>query len=160
LSDGVAEITYGFKEKVDSTQVDRDLSPVEDRPYVAGVALVEGQPVDVVDCHALFARYGRIVRQGELPLCRLPGNDRWFQDFLRPLVEAAGYRVVDEDDEVEADLAIASHSKGSAGEQKAGRVIWLRSLREEPPDRADTIYRYDREGLIGALRAANAGRGQ
>jgi two-component system chemotaxis sensor kinase CheA len=161
LSDGVAEIAYAFSEMVDTTQIERDLAPADGRPFVAGIALVEGEPVDVLDCHALFARYGRAARPARPPVCRLPGEDRWFQDFLRPLVEAAGYLVVDENDEAEADLAIAAHGESDAGELKAGRAIWLRASPEETPETADTIYRYDRDRLLDELRAnigPNAGK--
>jgi len=65
--------------------------------------------------------------------------------------------VVDENDEAEADLAIGAHGGDEAGELKAGRAIWLRATPEETPETADTIYRYDRESLIDALRTANAG---
>ncbi|HEX7710889.1 MAG TPA: chemotaxis protein CheA [Sphingomonadaceae bacterium] len=158
LSDGAAEIAYAISEMVDTTQIERELAPAEGRPLVAGVALVDGEPVDVVDCHALFARYGRLARPAQPPVCRLPGKDRWFQDFLRPLVESVGYRVVDENAADEADLAIAAHGEGELGELKAGRAIWLRSTPDETPETADTIYRYDRDRLIDALRAATAGR--
>ena len=151
LSDGHAEIAYAFSEMVDTAQIDRNLAPGDGRQFVAGIALVDGEPVDVLDCHALFARYGRVVRADKPPVCRLPG-DRWFQDFLRPLVEAAGYLVVDQNDDAEADLAIAAHGESEAGELKAGRAIWLRSTPEETPETADTIYRYDRDRLLDELR--------
>jgi two-component system chemotaxis sensor kinase CheA len=160
LSDGHAEIAYAFREMVDTTQIDRELAPAEGRPFIAGVALVEGEPVDVLDCHALFARHGRIARPAKPPVCRLPGEDRWFQDFLRPLVESAGYQVIDENDEAEADLAIAAHGENDAAEParelRAGRAIWLRSTPEETPETVDTIYRYDRDRLLDELRAGRA----
>lgn len=160
LSDGLSEVAYAFSEMVDTARIERDLAPAEGRPFVAGLALIDGEPVDVLDCHSLFARYGRIARPAEPPVCRLPGKDRWFQDFLRPLVEAAGYRVVDEEHAADADLVIAARGEGETGELnelKAGRAIWLRSTPEETPETADTIYRYDRDGLIEALRVANTG---
>ena len=81
------------------------------------------------------------------------------QNFLRPIVEAAGYQVVDEQDEVDVDLAIvAEESPDLPG--NAARVIRVRSSQVEGPGAADSIYRYDRAGLLVALKSAVGGRGQ
>ena len=74
--------------------------------------------------------------------------------MLRPIVEAAGYRVVGENDEVEADLVIAAQ-----GEKiDAARAIFLRSEPEPKGKKDDSIYRYDRAGLLMALKSAGRGK--
>ena len=76
--------------------------------------------------------------------------------MLRPIVEAAGYRVVGDDSEIEADLVIASQGDGIEGDE--GRTIWLRAEPEPTGKKDDSIYRYDRAGLLMALKSAGAGR--
>jgi len=80
------------------------------------------------------------------------------QNMLRPIVEAAGYLVIGENDELIPDLVIASEG-GPVDESHGGRTIVLRSD-PEGPDEEGSIYRYDRAGLMMALKAASAGRGR
>jgi two-component system chemotaxis sensor kinase CheA len=74
--------------------------------------------------------------------------------MLRPIVEAVGYRVVSDADEVEADLAILSER--SAIDGVAARVIRLRSDPDPASEKDETIYRYDRAALLMALKSAGA----
>lgn len=156
LGDGNSHIAYAIREIVDIVRLEGELAAIETTRAIAGVALIEGEPVEVVDCHALFARYGRKLSKASPLVCRIPGKDRWFQDFLRPLIEAAGYRVVGEDDQAEADIAIAPVETGDAAGLKAARSILLRETPDAAEGATDTIYRYDREGLLAALRNARS----
>jgi peptide/nickel transport system substrate-binding protein len=78
------------------------------------------------------------------------------QNMLRPIVEAAGYRVVSEADEYEVDLAILSEA--SSGDLTAARIIRLRAEPDPASAKDDSIYRYDRAALLTALKSAGAGR--
>lgn len=78
------------------------------------------------------------------------------QNMLRPLIEAAGYRVVSDAEEEEADVVIASLGEELA-EDAGEKTIWLRSEPEPAHKKDDSIYRYDRAGLLTALKFA-AGR--
>ena len=64
-----------------------------DRPgEISGVTLVDGEPAELVDPHWLFANHvGAAARLTEPAVCRLPSDDPWMQNMLRPMVEAAGY---------------------------------------------------------------------
>ena len=77
--------------------------------------------------------------------------------MLRPIVEAAGYRVVGDEQEGGADLVIATDHQ-SAAEMAAARRIVLRTDPDGAGDEDESIYRYDRTGLLMALKAA--GRAQ
>jgi two-component system chemotaxis sensor kinase CheA len=81
------------------------------------------------------------------------------QNMLRPIVEAAGYQVVGDADETVADLVIASQGSDVPVEE-AKRTIWLRTEPEAASKKDDSIYRYDRAGLLVALKSAGAGRGK
>jgi two-component system chemotaxis sensor kinase CheA len=79
------------------------------------------------------------------------------QNMLRPIVEAAGYRVIGDDEDGEADLVIAA--QGDEVGEAAASII-LRSEPEAAGKKDDSIYRYDRAGLLMALKSAGAGRGK
>tara|TARA_R110002072_G_scaffold292544_2_gene461327 strand:+ start:49486 stop:51606 length:2121 start_codon:yes stop_codon:yes gene_type:complete len=58
LSDGTSELALIVAEVLDAREVDEDMGAGgRDRRY-AGVALLEGRPVPVVDAHRLFAEHG------------------------------------------------------------------------------------------------------
>jgi two-component system chemotaxis sensor kinase CheA len=78
------------------------------------------------------------------------------QNMLRPIVEAAGYLVIGESDELNADITIVSEGRDvAAGE--SGRVLRL-ATDPDSADGLDSVYRYDRAGLLIALKSASAGR--
>jgi two-component system, chemotaxis family, sensor kinase CheA len=77
--------------------------------------------------------------------------------MLRPMIEAAGYRVVSEADEFEADVAILSAASGTPA-SPAVRFIRLRSEPDPASPKDDTIYRYDRAALLAALKSTARGR--
>jgi two-component system chemotaxis sensor kinase CheA len=155
LNDGANEIGYAFREVIDFATIDNDVIHAESPGEVSGVSLISGEPAELVDAHWLFANHiGPAARSGEPPVCRLPGDDPWMQNMLRPIVEAAGYRVVDEGD---ADLVIAAAGEDVAG---AAHAIVIRDEPEPAGKKDQSIYRYDRAGLLMALKSAGAGRGQ
>jgi len=158
LSDGAHEIGYAFSEVIDFATIEHDVIHAERASEISGVSLINGEPAELIDAHWLFANHiGATARPGEPLVCRLPGDDPWMQNMLRPIVEAAGYRVVEDDSEVEADLVIVSQGESVDGE--AGRTIWLRTEPEPTGKKDESIYRYDRAGLLMALKSAGAGSG-
>ncbi|MBA3666152.1 MAG: chemotaxis protein CheA [Sphingomonas sp.] len=157
LNDGHYEIGYAFREVIDLMTIDRAIIPAECPGVISGVTLIGGEPAELIDTHWLFAEYLGAVAPAQAKLvCRLPEGDAWMQNMLRPIVEAAGYLVIGESDELAADLTIVSDGKSVEAGQ-GGRVLRLSSN----PDSADgdeSIYRYDRAGLLLALKSAGAGR--
>jgi len=161
INDGTQEIGYAFQEVIDLSTVDRDIIVAESPGEISGVTLINGEPAELVDAHWLFANHlgGAARHSGEPPVCRLPDDDPWMQNMLRPIVEAAGYRVVGCAEEVEAELVIAAQGSKPA-QSKSGKTIWLRTEPESANDKDKSIYRYDRAGLLMALKAAGAGKGK
>jgi two-component system chemotaxis sensor kinase CheA len=157
LSDGSQEIGYAFREVIDFAEVDNDVIHAESPGEVSGVSLVGGEPAELIDAHWLFATHvGAAARPSEQLVCRIPGDDPWMQHMLRPIVEAAGYRVVGDEDDGDADLVIAT--QGEPVEKDAARTIWLRSEPDAAGKKDDSIYRYDRAGLLMALKSAGRGK--
>ncbi|WP_028970809.1 chemotaxis protein CheA [Sphingomonas sp. URHD0057] len=159
LNDGAHEIGYAFAEVLDFAVIENDVIHAASPGEIGGVSLISGEPAEIVDAHWLFANYvGASACAGEAPVCRLPSDDPWMQNMLRPIVEAAGYRVVGEGDEP-ADLVIASRG-AEISDDAARETIWLRSEAEASGKKDESIYRYDRAGLLMALKSAGAGRGK
>lgn len=159
LNDGAHELGYAFAEVLDFAAIDNDVIHADRPGEISGVSLINGEPAEIVDAHWLFANHvGAAERTAEQLVCRLPSDDPWMQNMLRPIVEAAGYRVIGDGDEP-ADLVIASQGSEIADEA-AGKTIWLRAEPEASGKKDDSIYRYDRAALLMALKSAGAGRGK
>ena len=157
LNDGQHEIGFAFREVIDLMSIERDVIPAERAGAVSGVTLIGGEPAELIDAHWLFAEHiGAAGRQAEQLVCRLPEGDAWMQNMLRPIVEAAGYLVIGEEDELSADLTIISDER-AVDTIEGGRVLRLAS-NPDTADGEDRIYRYDRAGLLMALKTAGAGR--
>jgi two-component system chemotaxis sensor kinase CheA len=160
LNDGQFEIGYAFTEVIDFAMIERDVIHAERAGEVNGVSLINGEPAELVDAHWLFStNVGVAARSAEQLVCRIPCWDPWMQNMLRPLVEAAGYRVIDDAEEEEADVVIASVGEDSP-EDSTDRTIWLRTEPEAAGRNDESIYRYDRAGLLMALKSVAVGRGR
>jgi two-component system chemotaxis sensor kinase CheA len=159
LNDGSHEIGYAFAEVIDFAMIDNEVIHAERPGEINGVSLINDEPAELVDAHWLFANHvGAAARLGEQLVCRIPCWDPWMQNMLRPLVEAAGYRVIDDAEEARADIVIASIGE-ELMEDASDDVIWLRAEPEAAGKKDRSIYRYDRAGLLMALKSA-AGRGK
>ncbi len=157
LSDGDCEIAYAVQEVLDAAAMDGDIIPSAADPAIEGVTLIGDKPVPVIDGHALFARHQSAKGSAHPMTCRLPAGSDWARTILEPLVEAAGYRVATDAAE-EADVAIELAEEQATPAGPARRVIRLRPEPEAPDDTQDSIYRYDREALLAALKLARSGK--
>ncbi len=153
LSDGTSELLHAVSEIDDAVELTEEMKPVPSDPLVEALTLVEGQPVAVLDGHELFARHGEAPMLTNRPVCHVPDTE-WSRTILAPLVEAAGYKVVigeQSEDGIAILLDDSAETDTAAADGK--HIIHLRSQ----PDAADdenSVYRYDRDGLISALRQA------
>jgi len=160
LNDGQFEIGYAFAEVIDFASIEHEVINAERLGEVSGVTLINDQPAELIDAHWLFANHvGAAARVSEQLVCRIPCWDPWMQNMLRPLVEAAGYRVIDDAEEERADVVIASIGEEQP-EEVTEKTIWLRTEPEAAGKKDESIYRYDRAGLLIALKSVCAGRGK
>lgn len=160
LGDGASDIAYAIREVVDIHDLPRDLLPAETPGPVAGVMLVDGQAIELVDGFWLFGQAARMPVATGQPVCMLDGSDAWMRDVLRPIVEQAGYRVAFSGDDACAGAAVAIFAAERTPDRTTlpAPVIALRATREATGAPAGSVYRYDRDGLIAALTAARGGR--
>ena len=161
LTDGVSELAYGFAEVVDIRSIVLELEPAPISGEVAGVALVDGVQVELLDPYWLFSAHGRAIGdESDRPICALPVDDPWMSNMLRPLIESLGYRVVPAAEGVRADVLIASAEGPDQSGVAATEVLRIRSAPDEPGENDNSIYRYDRAALVSALsRGAYRGGG-
>jgi two-component system chemotaxis sensor kinase CheA len=161
LNDGSHEVAYCFQEVIDLSILDHDVIEADWPGEISGVTLIDNEPAELIDPYWLFANHGGAASRptGEQPICRLPDDDPWMQNMLRPIVEAAGYRVVGEADEAKADLVIVSEG-AKVAKGAAGRTIRLRAEPDPTGAKDSSIYRYDRAALLVALKSAGGGRSQ
>lgn len=156
LTDGTSEIAYAIHEPVEIVQLPSAIAPARVPGPVAGVVMIEGEQVEVLDAHALFA--GDLPAGGTSRLCWLQADGSgWMETFLRPMLEASGYRCVTQlPPDTAADIALVMDGAPVAPEA-ARNVVRLR--REVAATAgAGSIYRYDRVALLDALAQAVGGR--
>lgn len=140
------EIAYPVREAIEIVALPDGIVPV-DRGVVAGVAMIESEPVELVDPLRLLQDMP--VTGGRRPLCLLHGRESaWMEAFLRPTIEAAGYDVV-RTLPAGADAAV---------------TLALDDDAEPPPHDAirlgrapgDPLYRFDRAAIVAALAERRA----
>jgi two-component system chemotaxis sensor kinase CheA len=154
LKDGQSEIAYAIGEAADIVTLPTELAHAETPGPVAAVALVDGEPVELIDPHWLFADHGEPEGLAEQGLLCLLADDQagWMRNFVRPMLEAAGYRVTDSLEPGSAPDVVLTLDGDAVDPAPAAPVVRLSSRRGAGVD--GSIYRYDREGLLSAVAAA------
>ena len=156
LSDARTTLLHAVREITDTRVITSKITPVDD-PRFEGTILLDGKPYRLLDGHHLFAQYG-VSSGAEAHLtCHLP-DDEWSRTILEPLVSAAGYRVIT--DEETADVAIVIGESDARDENPAAianKIIRLRNSKAVGESETDTVYRYDRDALIEALENVSKG---
>jgi two-component system chemotaxis sensor kinase CheA len=157
LSDGVTELAYAINDVIDIVQLPPALHRATSEGPIAGVALVEGEQVELLDVFWLFAQAEStpeaVVTR---PLCLIADQeDRWSREILRPLLEAAGYRVGFAGETSPNEAAVVL-SAGGVPTGSSAPVIRLRPEIGRTDD--GSVYRYDRAGLLAEIERQVAKR--
>ena len=157
LSDGIAEIAYGFAEVVDIVPLPCGLMAAAEPGEVRGVVLVGDEQAELLDLHWLFARHSGAAPAGNVrPVCAIPAGDPFMEAILRPLVESAGYRVVASGAPGSEAASVVIAGEETEDPAPAGaRLVRLRATAEGGDD---SVHRYDREALLAALAGQGSGK--
>lgn len=160
LTDGAAQIAYGFDRVVDIVSLGSDVRPVATSGEVRGVTLIGDDQVEVIDLHWLFAAHSGARAETDLPICLLPAGDPWMDNILRPIIESAGYCVVrtGEQGADRADVVIIAEDEAPPIESGDAVIVRLRSDLASAGGKDGSIHRYDRAALIGALGNRKRGK--
>ncbi|KTW09018.1 chemotaxis protein CheW, partial [Sphingomonas sanguinis] len=150
LTDGEAECAYAMATALEIIQLPAEIA-ASAGGTVLGVTVWDGQAIEILDPLALFLDGDRDVA-GTAPLCLMDGTGAaWMDRFLRPVLEAHGYRCALQSSGEEAPaVRLVMDDDPLAAEASTAPVVRLRRDREGPSG-ADSIYRYDRPALIAAL---------
>ncbi|MEH6700551.1 chemotaxis protein CheA [Parasphingorhabdus sp.] len=150
FSDGANHLAYAIKNVVDTIHIANAVLPGEKKGEIEGVTLFDGEAVEVLDCHWLFTQHDSHSHGKISKTCQIDEADPWVRSILRPMVEAAGYRIVGTDSEEDVDIAITMSSQ-EAAPSRAGQVITLTNDPEAADHKGGVIYRYDRGSLLESL---------
>ena len=166
LFDGQSVLCYPIAEVIDIVRLPDAVQTSAAPGLIAGVVLVSGEPVELIDPFWLMAQYATGTDTPVLtqPLCRLADDhDGWGDNFLAPILRNAGYRVVSGDDAADEapDVLLCLTEDGAScvhiGDEIP--VIRLRSAIAAAGPDDETVYRYDRQALLDALaRRVGGGR--
>ncbi|WP_066551144.1 MULTISPECIES: chemotaxis protein CheA [unclassified Sphingomonas] len=159
LRDEASELGYAVAETGDIVTLAGDIAPPAAPGMVAGVALVDNDPVELLDPHWLFTHHGAEAIEGDrAPICLIGADPSgWIGTFLRPMLEGYGYRVTQRLGPEEQPAIVLTLDAPPPDIVAPAPVVRLTSDRGA----AETgqIYRYDRAALIDALqRAVTGGR--
>ena len=134
---------------------------------IAGIVSHEGQHLEVIDAHALFAAIDDDSGDAAKPgICLIAGlaEDPWMRTILAPLLVQAGYDVRDAGSGDGVRMAgpsvlLCDAAQNEAGREDAGQtavpVIRLRAeAQADARESHNSIYRYDRAGLLAAVDGA------
>ncbi|MDQ2877827.1 MAG: chemotaxis protein CheW [Pseudomonadota bacterium] len=158
LDDGGGDIAYAIRGAIDIVAIPEALAPATEIGPVAGVVMIDGDQVELLDAHWLFAANHVSAAREDRSTCLLAGDDSgWMGTFLRPVLESAGYRVITTLEPGAAPTVILTGAAEVPGASRGAPVIRLRRDEIAPGD--DTsIYRYDRATLLAAVARAAGGR--
>ncbi|MEL6529389.1 MAG: chemotaxis protein CheA [Pseudomonadota bacterium] len=161
LTDGDCELLHAVRQIDDAAELNNELKPEPGDQMIEAITLVNDETVALIDGHELFAQFGEAPEAASKPLCRLPKSD-WADTILAPLIASAGYEIATDDSQQE-DVAIWFDEEFEAAKAVDITIdVPVVRLRDAPdaPAATETVYRYDKEGLINALRQACAAGGK
>ncbi|HWK36176.1 chemotaxis protein CheA [Sphingomonas sp.] len=160
LRDDSSEIGYAIADALDIVALPERISPPRAPGPIAGVVLVDDEPVELLDAHWLFATHAerRDAAPGAVRI--VDSGDGWMSIFLRPILEQAGYRVVTTLDHEEGTLATLAFDDAEIAPGDAAPVLRLRRQRIAAAGADGSIYRYDRPGILAAVQRQHAGGGR
>lgn len=154
LTDGDSEMAYAIAEAIEIVELPAEMAPAAGSGPIAGVVMIGGEQIELVDPHALFA--GEPVKSAAQPVCLLQSDGTgWMETFLKPALEASGYRCVTRLAAGEtATVALAMEDAPAL--PSLAPVVTLRRNRTGQGEGDASIYRYDRPALIEALAKRTA----
>jgi two-component system chemotaxis sensor kinase CheA len=158
LKDDITEVSYAIDEALDIIILPHDIAPAREPGPVAGVMLIDDEQVELLDVLWVFDEHADREIEEDSPLCLISGDqDGWMASFIRPLLESAGYRVTAQLAAGQIPAVVLSSEEASAPTNASAPIVRLRRRRSAKVG-DDSVYRYDRAGLLSALEARMAGK--
>jgi two-component system chemotaxis sensor kinase CheA len=159
LRDGAAEMGYAIAEALDIVSLPDKIAASRDVGPIAGVVSLEGEQVELLDLYWLFSAHGATRSDEKPPVCLIDGVDTaWMKTFLKPVLEGAGYRVATKLKADETAAVILTMNGDTPTARNGAPVVRLRHDATAADTRDESVYRYDRDGLLAALAVSAGGR--
>jgi two-component system chemotaxis sensor kinase CheA len=147
IKDGEAEVAYAIAEPVDIVAIPADIVPSAQAGPILGVVTIDDEQIELIDPQWLLGPDSSDAIQPGAPLCLIDSHgDGWIATFLKPVLEAAGYRVATNAEAGERPAVILTTDDS----RRDDRVVQLSNDRRDIGS-ADRVYRYDRAGLLAAV---------
>lgn len=163
IRDDLHELCYPIRMVLDIEDVSAELDMSARHDIVAGLVLLDGRQVEVVDSIAVLALAGALevgmVRDEAPARCIIPdADDPWNREILAPLLGQAGFEIVWGEDAMAqrpGDIVLlTSDDNGASGALASDApVVRLRRASQPQGPDDDSIYRYDQDALISAITA-------
>jgi len=162
LRDGEREICYPVASVLDIVEMPTEPDMLLTRGVLAGVVVIDGAHLEVLDPFALFASMpvDDITEERPTRCVVADPNDIWAQEILAPLLRQAGYSVALGTDDMASqpgDILLCTGAVDPQALPQGKPVIQLRSTPRAANPRDTSIYRYDRDGLMAAIEVASRG---
>lgn len=166
IRDDRNELCYPIRMVLDIEAISTELDMSARQGLVAGLVLLNGRQVEVVDSMALLALAGTLeapVEIGTRPTRCLIGDadDPWNREILAPLLIQAGFEVIwggEDADPAHGDVVVLTSDEAEADIiAKHAPVVRLRRASQPGGPEDASIYRYDQDALIGAIAALGRG---
>lgn len=162
LRDGQREACYPVAAVLDIVQMPMVPDMVAMHGMLSGVAVIDGEHLEVVNPFALFAGLpdDAIVERARGRCVLADGDDGWTREILAPLLRQAGHEVVlglpgdaavDPGDVVLCTGADAAQAAGIMADLVGCRVVHLRASPRATGPQDGSIYRYDQDALMAAI---------
>jgi two-component system chemotaxis sensor kinase CheA len=154
LHDGVSDLGYAIGEALDIVALPPAVIAAASPGPISGVVVLDGEQIELIDPLWLFAEAAANAPASAAPLCLLrPDATGWLRHFLKPALEAAGYRVAMQlapGEAADVTLALDGADDAPGGQSLATSPVVI--LAREPVSPGDPrIYRYNRAGVLAAL---------
>ncbi|MDR7156038.1 two-component system chemotaxis sensor kinase CheA [Sphingobium xenophagum] len=164
LRDGTQEACYPVATVLDIVQMPLVPDMVAMHGMLSGIAVIEGEHLEVINPFALFASLsGKEGFESQGGRCLLADSeDGWTREILAPLLRQAGHDVVlglPEDGTIDPHDVLLCHDgdgsklAGIMAEMTGCRVVQLRASPRAAGPRDASIYRYDQDALMAAIAA-------
>lgn len=163
LRDDRSEACYPVAAVLDIVQMPAVPDMVAMQGLLSGVAVIEGEHIEVVNPFALFAGLPDtpMTDTGSGKCLLADGEDGWTREILAPLLRQAGHDVIiglPDDYAVGPQDVVLCGAPDAA--QAAGvlgcKVVQLRTSPRPAGPHDNSIYRYDQDALMAAIGGARA----
>ncbi|MDX3901577.1 MAG: chemotaxis protein CheA [Sphingobium sp.] len=167
VRDGERELCYPVACVLDIVQMPVVPDMVAMSGLLSGVAVIDGEHLEVINPFALFAALPEqaLVEQAPGRCLLADAQDGWMREILAPLLRQAGYEVtigLPDDGSLGAGDVIlcgTAAAAGQAADLTGCPVVQLRASPRAAGPADGSIYRYDQNALMSAIAGARAAAG-